>query len=113
MADLEDELVASLRARLDGDPVDHARFVGPPVDIRGLIQSVIVQKLPGNAPGTAVERTTTREPGCLSSYSRGPNGSGERRAVRRSQSRSRQIQLSRSPQVGVPPVAERRSQHPR
>jgi hypothetical protein len=36
MADLEDELVASLRARLAADAVDDARFVGPPVDIRGL-----------------------------------------------------------------------------
>lgn len=36
VADLEDELIASLQARLEGDPVDHARFVGPPVDIRGL-----------------------------------------------------------------------------
>ena len=36
VAGLEDELIASLQARLEGDPVDHARFVGPPVDIRGL-----------------------------------------------------------------------------
>ncbi len=71
------------------------------------IRSVIVQKLPGNAHATGLERLPSREPRRVRGDSSRPDGARQCGGVDRSQSLTRKVQLRGSSNVRVPPVIAR------
>jgi hypothetical protein len=68
---------------------------------------VTVQKLPGQARALAFKRTTTRQPHRLRSDPDRSDSTGERQRVGCPERLASRVQLSRSPNVGVPPVVPR------